>query len=291
MQAAPAGGLLGHGTGARQGLHIHVGIWDLGAAELLSESFPAELTATGLMWTCEDPQSPLLRGHKARWERYMAQEGLNDTRLREEFFVVCKVGGPPLYSKCMTCAGDCAQGLTLLENYMLWASQQTDLVGLPASMTYHNASSVDLTEWLAEAQFAHSTVGEKHHPALQLHNIVLPDFRRPILEVHQDHDKLQVVLAGNLWRCRNLLGGFQCGYRHRVTKQECEKGTEAEFVRFTEAFPKEELLTWLEKIPQTIFWLEGPTTMADLAVWSGTPQLAERFPLLVPGRGCVKYGN
>ena len=275
-------GLLGHGVSARQGLHVHVALFHLGSAELLAESFPVELLGTGLMWCCEDTQSPLLRGHKLRWERYLAEENLTESQLRDDFFVICKTGGPPEYQKCLTVAGDVYQALTLLENFFAFAFRLPEFMGVPNSLTYHNSSSIDIAPWLSESDRPNSSIGEKTYPLLQLKNFVPPDYRRPTLEIHREHGNLvQLILGGYLWRCRPLLGSFQCGYRHRVTKQECEKGPDAEFVRYSEAFPPKDLQMWLGKLPDTLFWVEG----ADSEIM----QTLQAFPLLVTARSTARH--
>eukprot|EP00435_Cladocopium_sp_Y103_P000112 s2761_g1.t1 len=164
VQAAPPGGLLGHGLAARQGLHLHVALFDLGDAELLSESFSPGLTATGLMWTCEDSTSPMLRGHKARWERYVLEEGFDEPTLLAQHFIIPKTGGPP-----------------------------ADLLCLPSSVTYHNSSATNIQPWLCDTEIPNSISGTPTIATLQLKHFALPDWRKTCLQVRQaDGDLLQL---------------------------------------------------------------------------------------------------
>ena len=91
----------------------------------------------------------------------------------------------------------------------------------------------------------------------------------------------QLDPADSGWQSMALstFNSFQCGYRHRVTKQECEKGADAEFVRYSEAFPLEDLRTWLGKLPEALFWVEG----VDPEIL----QTLEAFPLLVTARSAA----
>ena len=100
-------------------------------------------------------------------------------------------------------------------------------MGLANSVTYHNSSSIDIGPWLSEGDLPNSSTGGKTCPMLQLKNFVPPDYRRPSLEIHREHGNLiQLILGGNLWRCRPLL-----------TASNVAAGGDPEILQTLEAFP------------------------------------------------------
>ena len=264
----PPGSLLTSAAHAVASGTLHVVIHLLSAvASTLSDRFPEGDSGVSISWLDTD------RRHSTHWRDYLAHEAISEEALAFNYFVLHRMGPPPLYSRTLLTTGQSIEtGLSLLENFLHYKSERG--LGTPDSVVLH--TPFDLAEWVSGSNLPVEAVSEPY-PELPWTAVGLAE-RRATLTVKQDNaDHFQMILHGHSYPYRNMLDSWVGSYLSRDLAQIVEKGTAgATYARFTAPFKAEELPFWIETLQQSCLevHLDNVSDPQVLQILSSTPHFA-----------------